>query len=42
MLSKFAEKDTAGPSISDQKGETGDVFIGRALAITQAEEDTGW
>lgn len=42
MLSKFAEKDTAGPSLSDQEGETGDVFIGRALVITQAEESTSW
>lgn len=42
MLSKFAEKDTAGPSLSDQEGETGDVFIGRALVITQAEESNSW
>lgn len=42
MLSKFAEKDTAEPSISDQEGETGDVFVGWALAVMQAEEDTGW
>lgn len=42
MWINFTEKDTTGPSISDQEGETGDVFIGRALGIIQAEEDTGW
>lgn len=42
MAIKFAEEDTTGPSISDQEGETGDVFIGWALGIFQAEEDTSW
>lgn len=26
----------------DQESETGDVFVGRALGLIQAEEDTSW
>lgn len=37
MLIKFAEKDTTGPSISDQEGKAGDVFIGWALGSSKQQ-----